>query len=201
MKIFFWVLWIVTGFLLAPVKAAADDAGATGTKREKIVADINDLGIVEKFGRRLADVWTMGKYDLYVPVYTWHNRFMYSARKARKYNEIPGGAGFGKSNIDEDGDEHTLYAVGFADSNYKFEPIVGYAFLKNFYLDEARDFSVGVGYSLNVTGRHEYYYVPLPLPLPVASFRYKQLSLLASYVPGGYNDGNVLFMMLKWTFD
>ena len=202
MRKYFLILCISAGFLLMPVMAAANGAVETGAEHEQAAGGMDDLcGVLAKFGQRVADVWTIGKYDLYAPVYTWHNRFMYSSGKTRKYNEIPGGIGFGKSNIDEDGDEHTLYAVGFSDSNYKFEPIVGYAFFKNLYLDEARDVSVGLGYSLNITGRHEYYYAPLPLPLPVASFRYKQFSLLASYVPGGQNDGNVLFVMAKWTFD
>ena len=44
-------------------------------------------------------------------------------------------------------------------------------------------------------------YIPLPLPLPVLSLRYKQLAVQATYVPGSYNDANVLFTWLRWHWE
>jgi len=43
--------------------------------------------------------------------------------------------------------------------------------------------------------------IPFPGVLPIASLSYKQLSLNAAYIPStGRNNGNVLFMWGKWTF-
>ena len=192
--------------------AAAAENKASGTETEKSdTADRNDSDIIAKLGQRIAKVWRKGKNEFYLPVYTWHNRFMYKAGTTQKYNELPWGAGVGKSHIDEDGDEHVLSAMIFLDSNYKLEPITSYAFIKNYYQNKANETSLGVGYSLNVTGRHEFYpvkiqgrsvplYLPAPLPLPAFSFRYKQFSVLASYVPERWDHGNVLFLVCRYTF-
>jgi palmitoyl transferase len=158
------------------------------------------LGIL---GQRITRAWESDKYDLYLPVNTWHNRFMYDQdyRKEREYNEQPWGLGIGRYFLDEDLDSHGLYVMGFADSNYQFQYIGGYVFVKNWSFDEKKEWSAGPGYTLSLTGRHEYYYVPLPLPLPVVSVRYKKLAVQAAYVPGSRNDANVLFTWLRWNLD
>ncbi len=158
-------------------------------------------GVLQRFGERLNQVWHSSSYDLYVPLYTWHNRFMYDDEHINRYNENPWGLGLGKSIFDEDGDSHLLYAMGFMDSNNYFEPIVGYAFLKNWYPDGNRDgWRLGAGFTLSVTGRHEYSYIPLPLPLPVVGVGYGRFDIQATYIPGTYNDGNVLFACVRWRF-
>ncbi len=155
-------------------------------------------GVFQRFGERLKQVWNSSIYDFYLPAYTWHNRLMYDSNKIDNYNEHPWGAGLGRSFYDEDGDWHALYALGFMDSHSNFEPIVGYGFLKNWRLDEDGDWKVGVGYTLGITARREYDYIPLPLPLPLAGIEYKRFSVQAAYIPGLYNDGNVLFIWLRW---
>lgn len=155
------------------------------------------LNLFTTFTKRVGETWDSGSYDIYVPLYTWHNRFMYDDRKIRQYNEEPWGFGIGKSMYDEDGDWHALYAMGFADSHKQFQPMLGYAFIKNWYLNEARDFALGAGFTVGVTARHEYDYIPLPLPLPLISVQYKRFSIQAAYVPGLYNDGNVLFTWFR----
>ena len=156
----------------------------------------NPLAILAK---RIGQAWNSNEYDLYLPFYTWHNRLMYDS--VSKYNEHPWGGGFGRSFFDEDGDSHSLYFMGFIDSNYHFQPIGGYAFVKNWYLDEKKDWALGLGYTLSITMRHEYDYIPLPLPLPLLSLQYKQVAIQAAYVPGVYNDGNVLFAWFRWHFE
>ncbi len=148
--------------------------------------------------RNIVETWNSGTYDLYVPVHTWHNRLFYDREHIDKYNEEPWGIGFGKSRYDEDGDWHGLYAMGFKDSNRYLQTIFGYAYQKNWTLDENKDWKIGVGITLSVTQRHEYNYIPLPLPLPIAGLTYKRLSIQAAYVPGVKNDGNILFTWLRW---
>ncbi|SUC47438.1 Lipid A palmitoyltransferase PagP precursor [Providencia stuartii] len=63
---------------------------------------------------------------------------------------------------------------------------------------ELDGFKMGAGFTLSVTARDDYYYIPLPLPLPLVSMEYDRLALQATYIPGTYNNGNVLFAWLRW---
>ena len=132
-------------------------------------------------------------YDLFVPLYAWHNRLTYDREHIKKYNENPWGAGLGMSRFDEDGDWHSLYAMYFKDSNGYGETMFGYAFLKNHNWHDVR---LGYGFTVGATQRHEYSYIPVPLPLPLIGIGYGRVDLQAAYVPGIKNDGNVLFI---WT--
>lgn len=152
----------------------------------------------QRFRTRVADTWNSPTWDAYVPLYTWHNRLTYDTAKTDKYNETPWGFGLGKSMFDEDGDWHALYAMGFQDSHNMFQPIMGYAFQKNWRPSEDSDWRMGVGFTASITARHDYNYIPLPLPLPIAGLEYKRLALQATYIPGTRNNGNVLFCWLRW---
>ena len=110
----------------------------------------------DKIENNLKQTWNGGTYDLYVPVWTWHNRLFYDKDKIEKYNEEPWGIGFGVSRYDEDGDWHGLYAMGFKDSNFYLETIFGYAYLKNWELDNDGDWKGGIGFTASLTQRHEY---------------------------------------------
>ncbi len=166
-------------------------AGAADASAEK-------AGVLQRAEQRLGEIWRSPGYDLYLPVYTWHNRAMYDQRHIRRYNENPWGLGLGKSVLDEDGDWHALYAMGFMDSYSKFELIAGYGFLKNWRPWGRDGVRLGVGYTAGITAREQYSYIPLPLVLPMAGVGYKNLDLQAVYIPGTYNNGNVLFIWLRW---
>ncbi len=155
-------------------------------------------GILPRFGRRLSQVWHSSVWDLYLPFYMWHNRLMYDDDHIRRYNETPWGGGLGKSFMDEDGDRHFLYAMSFQDSHNRFEPIIGYAFQKNWRLDEKGDWRAGLGYTMAITAREQYDYIPLPLILPLAGLEYKRLAVQGTYIPGTRNNGNVLFLWARW---
>ena len=172
-------------FLLLPTSGMAMESTENGS-------------FLTRFQNQIVQTWNSSNYDLYLPLYTWHNRFAYSKDRVRKYNETPWGIGIGKSRHDNDGDWHALYAMGFQDSNNMYQPMIGYAYLKNWHYGATRDLRLGVGYTLGITARQEYNYIPLPLPLPIFGIEYKRLSLQGAYVPGGRNDGNVLFCWLRW---
>lgn len=160
-------------------------------------SETDGMSLMDKTRYNLAETLHSGKYDLYIPLYAWHNRLTYDDEHIDKYNENPWGAGIGTSRFDSDGDWHALYALAFKDSNGYLETMFGYAFLKNWYFGAKKDFRAGVGFTLGVTQRHEYLYIPVPLPLPMAGIGYKRLDLQAAYVPGVKNDGNVLFVWTK----
>ena len=157
--------------------------------------------ILATFGQRLATLWQSDKYNLYIPAYTWHNRFLYDSETVKKYNENPWGIGAGKIITDEKGDTHLLLVIEFQDSHNKFEPYGGYAYQKNWPICKSNDWSAGIGYVLGITAREDYGYIPFPLPLPIGGIKYKKLAIQSAYIPGGYNDGNVLFTWLRWDFD
>ncbi|OAT37278.1 lipid IV(A) palmitoyltransferase PagP [Proteus myxofaciens] len=151
-----------------------------------------------KFKRNVNQTWDNGDYNYYLPVWTWHNRFTYDREKTNRYNETPWGFGMGKYRYDDDNDWHALYAMAFMDSNNRVQPIIGYGFQKMWIPGDKDGFRMGAGFTLSVTARHEYNYIPMPLPLPLVSIEYGHLAFQATYVPGTYNNGNVLFAWLRW---
>ncbi|MDF7658715.1 lipid IV(A) palmitoyltransferase PagP [Erwiniaceae bacterium L1_54_6] len=140
-------------------------------------------------------------YDLYLPFIAWHARFAYDKEKTDNYNEMPWGGGFGVSRYNEEGNWSTLYAMMFKDSHNEWQPIVGYGWEKGWYLDNARDFRLGLGFTAGITARDDFAnYVPLPIVLPLFSAGYKRATVQFTYIPGTYNNGNVLFAWLRLAF-
>lgn len=155
-------------------------------------------GILQKIGTRLSQIWHEGTLDLYLTGYAWHNRLTYTRETMQKnhYNELAWGGGLGRGLYDEDGDWHGLYAVAFSDSHKNLQPNVGYSFLKIKHLgSKAR---IGAGFTALVTARADMFHgYPFPGAAPLLSLEYGRYSLVASYVPGKTNIGNVLFLYAK----
>lgn len=160
-------------------------------------SETEGMGWQEKIKYNLRETWNSKTYDLYIPLYAWHNRLAYDDEHLDKYNENSWGGGLGFSRYDSDGDWHGLYAMAFIDSNDYIETMFGYAFMKNWYSETIKDLRYSLGFTVGATQRHEYSYIPVPLPLPLAGIGYKRFDLQAAYVPGIKNDGNVLFIWSK----
>lgn len=158
--------------------------------------------LFEAIHHRLSQIWVDGQTELYLTGYAWHNRYTYTPEKLQSahYNEFAGGGGLGRGFIDEDGDWHALYAMGFSDSHRNFQPLAGYAFLKMFYFP--KQVHLGGGFTWFVTARKDIFHgIPfVAFPLPAAAIGVGKLSVFGTYVPGGTNVGNVLFVFAKWTF-
>ena len=155
----------------------------------------------EHYLGEIGAIWRSDHYDMYAPLYAWHNRLAYDDEHIAKYNENAFGFGLGKSVYDEKGNWHGLYAMAFKDSNYHMETMFGYAYQKNWSICCNDDWKVGIGYTLGFTQRHEYAYIPVPLPLPIVGIEYKRLALQMAYVPGWTNMGNVAFFWLRFNLD
>lgn len=179
--------------LPADAEAALEQGGAEAKEKAP--------GLLGRLKNRIIQTWNEGDLNLLVPFYTWHNRLTYDCDRWGRYNENPWGGGAGLSVFDEDGDSHILYLMVFQDSWNRIEPFGGYAYFKNWHFGQDDDFRAGVGFTLGITAREQYDYIPFPLPLPVFGIGYKQLSVEAAYIPGGYNDGNVLFAWVRFVFD
>ena len=150
-------------------------------------------GWLDKSCRRVAQVATEGKTDIYATGYAYHLRGAYSAEKIKSFNERAWGGGLGKSLTDEDGDWHGLYAIAFLDSHKDVEPTAGYAFQK--LVSVGGDWKVGGGYTAFLTSRTDTLKgFPVPGILPMASLQHGNTALMATFVPGRKGNGNVLFV-------
>lgn len=153
------------------------------------------------FKSDVSDTFCSDKYELYVPLRTWHNRLTYDRDNIKGYNERPWGGGLGQYYIDEKGNQHSLYAMAFKDSHNDWEPIAGYAWQKNWRLDKTGDWRIGAGFTVFVTARSDFDYIPFPAALPLLALEYKRLAIQGTYVPGfSRNSGNVALVWAKWKF-
>ncbi len=149
--------------------------------------------------QRLHQIWTEGNTELYLSGYAWHNRYSYSREKINSYNETAWGGGLGKGLFDEKGNWHGLFSFAFLDSHSDWEPVAGYAYLKVATLH--KDLKAGIGYTLLVTARSDINnYMPFPGALPWTSIFYKKITVAATYIPGFNKNGNVLYILGKYTF-
>jgi palmitoyl transferase len=146
----------------------------------------------------MSATWQSNRYALYVPLDTWHNRYMYTPQEISQYNERPWGLGVARYRYDQDGNWHAWYAMAFLDSHRKVEPAVGYGYQKIWH--PAEDWRLGAGVTAGLTARADYGYLPLPVLLPLVSVGVGRLTLQSTYVPGGKGFGNVLFTCLLWQF-
>lgn len=149
----------------------------------------------------VSTTWREGDIELYVPLYTWHLPFAYRQELLDSYTEYPGGFGLGKGRYNQSGNWEGMYAMGFRDSHGDPSFMLGYGWIPTWELGQSQ-VKVGVGLTGFLMSRSDYFGgIPFPGVLPVASLSYKSLALQAAYVPGGQNNGNVVFIWGKWTFN
>lgn len=154
--------------------------------------------LVRPVCQHLHQIWTKGQNELYISGYAWHNRYTYTREKINRYNEAAWGGGLGKGLFDEKGNWHGLYAIAFLDSHRNIEPAAGYAYLKVATIN--KDIKAGIGYSVLVTSREDINHnIPFPGILPWASIFIQNVSIAATYIPGFNKNGNVLYILAKYT--
>ncbi|MDN0124376.1 lipid IV(A) palmitoyltransferase PagP [Yersinia aleksiciae] len=167
---------------------------------QKIKPQPNNNNLWQRLVNNITLAWDSPEQELYIPLNTWHNRRTYDADKIASYNERPWGIGYGKYRYDEDNNWHSVYAMVFMDSHNEVEPIIGYGYQKMWIPGKMDGWRFGAGFTASITARHEYLYIPIPLPLPLISIEYNKFSLQTTYIPGTYNNGNVLFTWMRWQF-
>lgn len=129
-----------------------------------------------------------------VPTYTNHPTWDWPDRAEE--NGFPFGMGLGRQVIDSRGNERSFFLVGFVDSNYRIEPMVGYQWLARWPLGNT-GLHVGAGYLAGLTMRGDYMWLPCPLPLPVAKIGTDTVSFYGTYIP----FTNVFFFYSTVTID
>lgn len=128
-----------------------------------------------------------------VPFYTNHPTWAWDQRAEE--NAYPLGAGYARQIIDEKGNERTLFAITFIDSNYRPEPTVGYTWIARQPI--SNDVHIGAGYMAGLTARGDYMWLPLPLVLPVFKVGTENLGVYMSYIP----ITNVFFFYSTYRID
>ena len=93
------------------VVSASAILGASICMSSPALAEEQSVGLWDKFTNNVSTTWDSDKYELYIPFFTWHNRFMYDKEKTNTYNEEPWGFGIGKYRYDEDNDWHALHCT------------------------------------------------------------------------------------------
>lgn len=145
----------------------------------------------------LVSIYQDGNTEVYLPFHTYHLRSAYTPEKIRSFQENPPGFGIGRGRFDADGDWQGIYAMGFQDSHFKPEWMVGYGY-KTFWRPDD-DWRLGIGYTAFLMTRTDIaHYTPFPGILPVASVSYRRLSVETAYVPGGNGFGNIFFFWAKY---
>ncbi len=148
----------------------------------------------------LKNIWAEGGYELYLPVYTFHMPYAYTRSLLRSYNDFPVGGGIGKGRFNESGNWEGVFAMEFADSHGRPEYEGGYAWIATWHPFD-NGFRAGAGYTAFITARSDIRrYTPFPGVLPLGSIGYRNLDPQCTFVPGGRNDGNVLFTWVKFAF-
>jgi hypothetical protein len=167
------------------------------TAQPALAADPTLPGWLDRVVDEVTTTARDGTSEIYFPVRTYHMRWAYTKEKIDSFQEFPLGLGYGRGRLDEQGNWHGLYAMGFQDSHFKPEWLAGYGWKTYWRLSENTRF--GLGYTAGFTARSDLgSYTPVPVILPIGSIDYRETSLEAAYVPGGKGFGNILFFWLKW---
>jgi hypothetical protein len=170
--------------LTAPLRALADA----------------DRAWYERASDELVQSYDEGQTYLYLPFRSYHMRSVYTQAQIDNYQEHPPGIGIGRGRIDEKENWHGVYAMGFQDSHFLPQWMVGYNRMYGWHLcDDAR---INIGYAAFITTRADYaHYAPVPGIVPIAGLEVHRFSVEATYVPGGKSFGNILFFWAKFRLE
>jgi len=151
-------------------------------------------------GQHLSDIWTKGDIELFVPFWSYHLPYAYSAEKRSQYTEYPAGGGIGKGWYNASGNWEGIYVMGFQDSHAQPMYMAGYGWVPTWNPINEKS-RVGVGATVFLFMRSDInYYAPTPGILPMASVGYGPIDVQVAYIPGGEGNGNVLFWWAKYSF-
>jgi hypothetical protein len=154
----------------------------------------------DKAREELSATWQRGTTEYYATFRTWHPTWAYSEKDNKDYQNWPPGFGLGRGHFDAKGNWHGVYAMGFQDSHYKPEWVVGYGWKT--YWQAAESIKLGLGYTVGLTTRTDIgHYTPVPYILPMVSLDFGKLAIEGAYVPGGTGYGNVMLFWAKWHTD
>lgn len=172
------------------VVAASSPGFAAGTAGPREMFASKWHSVKEAFQR--------GDWDAYATGYAWHLPYGYSSQVRGRLNETTWGGGVGRSFYDEDGDRHSVFLMGFADSHRDLQVNAGYGWQR--FWNVSRDLGVGGGYLAFLFSRRDVAnHLPIPALLPCASVRWRRTEIIGLFVPRVSRDikGDVFFVYLR----
>lgn len=157
-------------------------------------------GMIAYKVERSRDALFNGRNDLYASGVIWHAPWAYSKERRRnELNEAAWGGGFGRSVVDADGDTHSLFAIASRDSHFKPQFLAGYHWTT--YWPLAGELRGGLGYTVFAFSRDDIgNWFPIPAVVPTATLRYREVELVATFIPGITQGGNVAYAVLRYSF-
>lgn len=148
-------------------------------------------------------IYNEGDNDAYLTGYAYHDRYTYTKEKLKDLNEGAYGLGIGRSIVNQKGNAEMLYLMGHLDSHSDLQINAGYAWVKKFSITGS--FKAGLGFTAFLVSRSDFAgRIPLPFALPMGTLDVGRASLNAILIPklnDGINNGNVLFLFAKFTWD
>lgn len=168
------------GFVASPARAACADLPAW------LAAGCN----------RVVETWEQGRQGVLISGYAYHVPSTWTEERRRELNANAWGGGYTRVTEDADGDAHSVYALVFSDSHRNAQFNVGYE--QSTYWGPRSGVQPGLGFTVFVFQRPDIANgFPVPAALPVASLRYRDATLFATYIPtlnGGVNHGSTLYV-------
>jgi palmitoyl transferase len=160
-------------------------------------ASCEDLGaLLERGCRRVVDTYDNGGNGVLISGYSWHLPSTWTPEKRAELNPRAWGAGFVRTVEDADGDSHSVFVFGFKDSHHHIEWNLGYE--HSTYWGPRDGPQPGLGYTAMLVQRPDIAGgVPFPALLPLASLRFGDATLYATYIPtlnGGINNGSIVYL-------
>jgi len=150
--------------------------------------------------RRVVDTYEQGGNELLVSGYSYHIPGTWTPERRAQLNRNAWGLGWGHTVEDADGDTHTVFALAFRDSHKHLQAQVGYAY--STFLGSRDGLQPGIGYTVMIAQRPDLVSgVPFPVFLPLLSLRFREATLVATYIPrlnGGINHGSTLYVFGRY---
>jgi len=185
--------------------AGAEEAASSfGTRALRAFNDTTPVGLLPPGERQpgwkgwFANLWDgsqrhfrEGDAGLMLPFFTFHPAYKYPNRSDN--NNYPYGIGYARTVVDGKDNERILFALGFSDSHYDIQPVVGWAWLARWPL--AGSVKAGLGYTAFITARADANYFPFPAMLPMASIGTDRVSFYGMWIP----TTEVLFFFARIT--
>ncbi len=187
--------------LVQTVLVAAVAAGISAPAQAMECADLWQW--LNSSCRKLADTFNNGTNGVLVSGYAWHIPSTWTPEARAQENPYAYGLGWSRTVEQANGDADTVYFMAFDDSHSEVQYNLGYAWAT--YWGPREYPQPGLGYTLAIIQRPDIASGwPFPAVLPLFNLRYREATLLSTYIPkfnSGINHGSVLFIFGQFNFN
>ncbi|MDR2244318.1 MAG: hypothetical protein LBE15_02780 [Burkholderiales bacterium] len=161
--------------------------------------------LIEWLGKpcsHLSQTYRDGDTEILISGFAWHLPMTYTKEKRDELNEYAIGFGMGRTIEEPNGDTRAVFLMALLESHKKIQWNLGYSW--STYWGERDSLQAGLGYTAMIVQRPDIFHgIPFPAALPLVSLRYKEATLVTTFIPtigGGVNNGSVLYVFGRYTF-